>query len=176
MRIGIVGKMNWIIVIHFNFSLAEEDTPLARTRDLLGPSPQAQPPFLVCLLLSMARKERSSSWRASTLRWRSSSGDDEIDIDGGINLEGGDVLDDRRWAHHINNSFVDSHFVPVPGVGAFTAWRLPGGDSQDLGGNSDWAPGLESLVLGSRDHLAAGLLQVLHNSTLELHSEIQQNI
>ena len=71
---------------------------------------------------------------------------------------------------------MDSHFVPVPGVGAFTAWRLPGGDSQDLGGNSDWAPGLESLVLGSRDHLAAGLLQVLHNSTLELHSEIQQNI
>ena len=32
MWIGIVGKINWIIVIHFNFSLAEEDTPLARGR------------------------------------------------------------------------------------------------------------------------------------------------
>ena len=106
----------------------------------------------------------------SIISSHSSSVDDEVNIDGGINLEGGDVLDNGRWAHHVNNSFVDSHFVPVPGVGALAARRLSGRNSQDLCWNSHWAPGLESLVLGSRDHLIAGLFQVLHNSSLELHS------
>ena len=61
---------------------------------------------------------------------------DEVYVNGGVNLEHGDVLDSGGWAVDIDNSLVDSHLVSVPGVGSFTARRFSGGNSQDFGWNS----------------------------------------
>ena len=49
------------------------------------------------------------------------SEDDEVDIDGGVDLESGNVLDNGGWAVDINNSLVDFHHISVPGVGSLTA-------------------------------------------------------
>jgi len=64
------------------------------------------------------------------LKLRSSASlfpDNEVDIDGGVDLEGGDVLDHGGWAVDINNSLVDSHLESVPGVGSLSAWGLSHG-------------------------------------------------
>ena len=108
----------------------------------------------------MGRKERRSS----------SSRNDEIDIDGRVNLEGSDVLNNGRRTHDVNNSLVDSHFVSIPSVGTLTARRFSGGHSQNLRWDSNWASSVVSLVFSSCDHLVAGLLQMIGSSTLELHS------
>lgn len=105
----------------------------------------------------------------------SSSLHDQIDIDGGVNLEGGNILDDRGWAHDVNNSLVDFHHISVPGVGSLTAGRFSGGDSQNFRWNSNWSSYFVSLVFGSGGHLVAGLLEMLDLSTLKLHSEYNQN-
>ena len=139
----------------FILSLADDDTLFAWPRGVLHPSPRMT--IVDCYL-----------WKGSK-NW-SSSGDDEIDIDGRVNLERSNVLDHRWWAHDVNNSLVDSHFISVPSVGSLTAWRLSRGNSQNLRWDSYWSSSFISLVLSSCDHLIAGLLQVLHSSSLELHS------
>ena len=98
--------------------------------------------------------------------------DNEVDIDGGVDLEGGDVLDHGGWAVDINNSLVDSHLISVPSVGSLTAWGLSGGDSQDFGWNSHWSFSFISLVLCSDDDLVAGPLKWLSFSSLEGHSKM----
>ena len=50
------------------------------------------------------------------------SKDDEVDVNGGINLEGSDVLNDGGWAVDVDDSLVNSHLVSIPGVGTFTTW------------------------------------------------------
>ena len=108
------------------------------------------------------------------LKLRSSASllpDNEVDIDGGVDLEGGDVLDHGGWAVDINNSLVDSHLVSVPSVGSLTAWGLSGGDSQDFGWNSHWSSSFVSLVLCSNDDLVACPLKWLNFSSLEGHSK-----
>ena len=97
--------------------------------------------------------------------------DDESDIDGRIDLERGDVINDGRWAVDIDNSLVDSHLVSVPGVSSLSAWGLSNGNSQDLGWDSNWALGLVSLVLSTRDDLAAGPLKWLNFSSLKSDSK-----
>ena len=99
--------------------------------------------------------------------------DNEVDIDGGVNLEGGDVLDNGGWAMDINNSLVDSHLKSVPSVGSLTAWGLSGGDSQDFGWNSNWSFSFISLILSSNDDLVASPLKWLGFSSLEGHSKIR---
>ena len=108
----------------------------------------------------------------------SSSVDNKIDIDGGVNLEGGNVLDDRGWANDINNSLVDSHLISVPSVCSLTAWRFSRCHSQDLRGHSNWSPGFITLVLvlGSCDHLVARRFQMLNLSSLELYSVNKQKM
>ena len=54
---------------------------------------------------------------------------DEVDVNGGVDLEHGDVLDGGGWAVDIDDSLVDSHLVSVPGVGSLTARRFSGGGS-----------------------------------------------
>ena len=95
----------------------------------------------------------------------------EVDIDGGVDLESGDVLDHGGWAVDIDNSLVDSHLISVPSVGSLTAWGLSGGDSQDFGWNSNWAFSVVSIVLSSDDDLVASPLKWLDFSTLEGHSK-----
>jgi hypothetical protein len=99
--------------------------------------------------------------------------DNEVDIDGGVDLEGGDVLDHGGWAVDINNSLVDSHLESVPSVGSLTAWGLSGGNSQDFGWDSDWSFSLVSLVLSSNDDLVASPLKWLGFSSLEGHSKMR---
>ena len=102
--------------------------------------------------------------------------DDEVDVDGGVDLEGGDILDHGRWAHDVNHSLVDSHLESVPGVGSLTAWGFSGGNSQDFGWNSHWALGLVILVLSSNNDLIASPLEWLDFSSLEGHSTRKNSI
>ena len=95
---------------------------------------------------------------------------DEVDVNGGVNLEHGDVLDGGRWAVDIDDSLVDSHLVSVPGVGSFTARRFSGGNSQDFGWNSDWTSSLVTLVLSSDEDLIASPLEWLRLSSFKGHS------
>ena len=99
--------------------------------------------------------------------------DNEVDIDRGVDLESGDVLDHGGWAVDINNSLVDSHLISVPSVGSLTAWGLSGGNSQDFGWDSDWSFSLVSLVLSSNDDLVASPLKWLGFSSLEGHSKMR---
>jgi|TARA_B110000305_G_C19222411_1_gene531227 hypothetical protein len=95
--------------------------------------------------------------------------DDKVNINGGVDLEVGDVLDGRRWAVDINNSLMDSHFISIPGVGSFTAWRLSGGNSENLGWHSH---GTLSFVmwLGFSDDVGASGLEFFDLGALEGHS------
>ena len=96
-----------------------------------------------------------NSIAASVIKWRSCSllPDDEVDIDGGVNLEVSDVLDSAGWAHDVNDSFVDSHFKSIPGVGSLSTWTFTGGDSQSLSWNSNWSFGFVALSLGVDNNL-----------------------
>jgi len=94
---------------------------------------------------------------------------DEVDVNGGVDLEHGDVLNSGGWAVDIDDSLVDSHLVSVPGVGSFTARRFSGGNSQDFGWNSNWTSSLVSLVLSSNEDLIASPLEWLSLSSLKLN-------
>lgn len=61
----------------------------------------------------------------------------------------------------INETLVDAHLEAVPGLGTVTARRLTGGDTENLGGETDGSLNLELLVLGALDEVRADLLQVL---------------
>lgn len=60
--------------------------------------------------------------------------------DGNLNLytrldaDGGDLLNDLRWAVQIDQALVDPHLETIPGFGTFTTGSLPGGDAQSLEG------------------------------------------
>ena len=49
----------------------------------------------------------------------------------------------------VDNSFVDSHFESVPSLRSFSAGGLSCGDSQDLGGDANWASSLVALIPSS---------------------------
>ena len=108
-----------------------------------------------------------------TFSWLSLLENDEVDVNWGVDLEHGDVLDGWRWAVDIDDSLVDSHLISVPGVGSLTTWRFSGGNSQDLGWNSDWTSGLVSLVLGSNEDFVASPLEWLSFSSLKCHSIVK---
>ena len=99
--------------------------------------------------------------------------DNEVDIDGGVNLEVGDVLDGAGWAHDVNNSFVDSHFKSIPGVGSLSTWTFTAGNSQSLCWDSNWSFSLVPLVLGVGNNLGAGFFQWLGLSSSQGHSKHQ---
>jgi hypothetical protein len=79
----------------------------------------------------------------------------QIDLDSGINLDGGDVLKVIIGASEIDHSLEDSHLESVPGVSTLSARSLSASDLQDLGGNSDGSLNLNvGEVLGSVDELS----------------------
>lgn len=49
-----------------------------------------------------------------------------------FNADGGDLLDNLRWAVQINQALVDPHLEAIPGFGSFTTGSLSGGDAQSL--------------------------------------------
>ena len=96
-----------------------------------------------------------------------------MNVNGSGHSESGDVLDDSHGAMDVNNSLVDTHFVSVPSVGTFTARRLSGGNSQDLGGDSAGTLCQVTLILssGSADKFSASLLKWLNLTALECKSK-----
>jgi len=61
----------------------------------------------------------------------------------------------------IDESLVDSHFVTIPGLGTFTTWGLSGGDTKNLGWETDWTLNLKVRFLGTSDEVRADLFKGL---------------
>ena len=80
----------------------------------------------------------------------------------GLDVDGGDLLDDLGGAVEVDHSLVNSHLELVPGLATLSAGSLTGGDPQGLGGHPHGALHLQLLVLGSLDQVAADLLQGLN--------------
>ena len=97
--------------------------------------------------------------------------DDKVNIDGCINLEESDFFNRRGWAMDVDNSLVDSHLESIPSVGSFTTWRFTGGNSEDLGGDSDWPLNFVIEFPSSFHNLVASGLQWLGFSALEGDSD-----
>ena len=74
----------------------------------------------------------------------------------------------------VDDSLVNAHLEAVPGLGALTAGRLTGRDSQNLRGNAHGALGLVALVLRTGNDLGARALQGLRVSASQSHSIKQQ--
>ena len=62
---------------------------------------------------------------------------------------------------NVYHSLVDPHLEPVPGLGAFSARTLAGGDLQNLCRNADWASSLIVVVLCSGHDFGASPLESL---------------
>lgn len=58
--------------------------------------------------------------------------DGDLNLYTGLDADGGDLLDDFRWAVQINEALVDPHLEAIPGFGSFTTRGLPSGDAQSL--------------------------------------------
>lgn len=72
----------------------------------------------------------------------------------GFDGNGSDLLDDFRGGVQIDQALVDSHFELVKGLRTVTARRLAGGNTQNLGGETDRSLHLELLVLGTLDEVS----------------------
>merc|ERR1719498_218075 len=98
-----------------------------------------------------------------------------MNINGRIDLEGGNILNSGSWAHDVNNSLVDSHFVSIPSVGTFTAWGLSNSDSKGLGWDSLWTSNFETIsvvgLLGSQNDVSASIFEWLDESTSHGHCD-----
>ena len=90
-----------------------------------------------------------------------SVGDGDLNLDSGLDGDGGDLLDDLRGGVQVDHPLVDPHLEPVPGLGSLSAGRLPRGDPQGLGRHPHGAFGLQVLLLRTLDQVGADLLQGL---------------
>lgn len=83
----------------------------------------------------------------------------EVDLDSGVDLDGGDGLEVVVGAGQVNHSLVNSHLESVEGVGSLTARGLSDVDHQGLGGDSDGTLDSDVLdLLGSLDELSGDSL------------------
>mmetsp|Transcript_29068 Transcript_29068/g.74786 ORF Transcript_29068/g.74786 Transcript_29068/m.74786 type:complete len:209 (-) Transcript_29068:37-663(-) len=88
-------------------------------------------------------------------------GDGHLNLDTGLNGDGGDLLHDLRGRVKVDEALVDAHLEAIPGVGTLTARRLAGGNAQRLGWQADRALDLKALILSALDQILADLLEVL---------------
>lgn len=58
--------------------------------------------------------------------------DSDFDLYTRFDADGGDLLDNFRWAVQINQALMDPHLEAIPGFGPFTTGSLSGGDAQSL--------------------------------------------
>jgi hypothetical protein len=93
------------------------------------------------------------------LRLDVSNGD--LDLNSGLDGDRGDLLDNLLGGVEIDDPLVDPHLEPVPGVGTLTARRLPAGDKEVLGGETDGALHLEVLLVSLLEEVGANPLEVL---------------
>ena len=57
--------------------------------------------------------------------------DGNVNLDTGLNGDAGDLLDDLTGGVQIDEALVDAHLEAVPRVGALTARRLAGGETEE---------------------------------------------
>ncbi len=81
----------------------------------------------------------------------------DLDINVGLNRDGGDLLDHLRRRVEVDDALVDAHLEPVPGVGALTARRLAHRHAEGPGRHADRALHLKVLLLGALDQVRADL-------------------
>ena len=86
--------------------------------------------------------------------------DGHLNLDTGLDGDGGDLLDDVGGGVEVDEALVDAHLEPVPSVGTFTARRLADDELENLGGHAHGALHLEALLLGAADEIRAHLLEV----------------
>jgi len=101
------------------------------------------------------------TYQVITAQVLGSIGDGHFNLYAGLNVDGGDLLDDLGGTVEVDNSLVDPHLELVPGLTTLSARSLTGGDPQGLGGHPDGSLHLQLLVLSSLDQVAADLLQGL---------------
>ena len=88
-------------------------------------------------------------------------GDGDLDLNTGLDVDLGDVLDDLLGGVQVDHALVDLHLVAVPGVETVTARGLAGGDAQGAGGQADGAADLDLLLVGAGHQVGGDLLEGL---------------
>ena len=78
-----------------------------------------------------------------------------------LNRNGGNLLNNIWGAKQVDNTLVDTKFKSIPSVGTFTTRGLPGGDVQNLGGDSHWALNPQHLILGAANQISTNLSMFL---------------
>merc|ERR1719150_2560822 len=109
--------------------------------------------------MEVAKHAASRGWRTQEPFLSVSNGN--LDLDSGFDRDGGDLLDNLGRGVEIDDTLVDPHLKPVPGLGTFTARSLSGGDPQDPSWHPHWALDLEFLLLGTMDQVSTDLFQTL---------------
>jgi len=89
-------------------------------------------------------------------------GDGNLNLDSGVNADGGDLADDVNSGVDVDQALVDAHLEAIPGLRTFTARGLAGGQTQVLGGHADRALNANGLGLGTVDEIGAHLLELLN--------------
>jgi hypothetical protein len=84
-----------------------------------------------------------------------------FNFNSGFDRDGGDLLDNLRGRVQVNQTLVDSHLILVKGFGTVTTRRLTGGDTKDLGGETNGTLNLELLILGTLDKIRRNYYKVL---------------
>ena len=79
----------------------------------------------------------------------------DLDLHTRLDADGGDLLDDLRWAVQIDQTLVDPHLVAIPGLGTLTTGSLSCGDTEGLGWHTDRSLHLQVLVFSTLDQVSA---------------------
>ena len=88
-------------------------------------------------------------------------GNRHLNLDAGLNGDGGDLLHHLGRGVEVDEALVDAHLEPVEGVRPLAARGLADGQAQRLGGQTNRTLDLEFLVLSALDQIIADLLEVL---------------
>ncbi|GMR55744.1 hypothetical protein PMAYCL1PPCAC_25939, partial [Pristionchus mayeri] len=89
-------------------------------------------------------------------------GDGDLNVDSGLDGDGGDLVEHVRGGVHVDDTLVDAHLVTIPGLGSLSARSLAGGDAEHLGGHANGALNLELLLLSAVDEEGADCKEGSH--------------
>merc|ERR1719167_1232960 len=85
-----------------------------------------------------------------------------LNLDSGLDVDGGDLLDDLRGRVQVDHALVDAQLELVPRLRALAARRFAGGDAKRLVGHAHRAFHLQFLLLSATNQLSAHLLKRRH--------------
>ncbi|KAG1080411.1 hypothetical protein G6F42_023365 [Rhizopus arrhizus] len=88
-------------------------------------------------------------------------GNGDLNLNSGFNGDGGDLLNDLRGRVQVDQTLVNSHLETIEGLGTVTTRRLTGGDTENLGGETNGTLNLKLLILGTLDKITGNLFEVL---------------